>query len=171
VSDVGAAARMTELAERRRKRLARTRSLQGRRAGFVSRLLANVVDAVVVLIFEIGIYLLVAVVRFLVTRHFHFVAPGREISGLVFWGLALVYLTSAWASTGKTYGKQLTGLRAVRPDGHPLTGWQAFGRALLYLVFLPGFAWVLFDRRNRSVQDLIVRSSVVYDWAYRALGV
>ena len=34
------------------------------------------------------------------------------------------------------------------------------------MLFPAGLLWVLASRRNASLQDLIVRTAVVYDWAY-----
>jgi uncharacterized RDD family membrane protein YckC len=39
-------------------------------------------------------------------------------------------------------------------------------RAVLYVLFPAGLLWVLASRRNASVQDLVVGTAVVYDWAY-----
>ena len=48
-------------------------SVLGHRAGLVTRALANVADAVVVVLVVIGGYAAVAVARFLISpRHFHF---------------------------------------------------------------------------------------------------
>jgi hypothetical protein len=41
-------------------------------------------------------------------------------------------------------------------------------RALLALPSEPaGLLWILASRRNASVEDLVVGTVVVYDWAYR----
>jgi uncharacterized RDD family membrane protein YckC len=37
---------------------------------------------------------------------------------------------------------------------------------VLYVLFPAGLLWVLASRRNASLQDLIVGTVVVYDWAY-----
>lgn len=169
---------MSELSSGRREYLAaahqlrmdRARSSQGHRAGFVSRTLANVVDGLIVLAIEFGIYLLIAVVRLLIVRHFRFPTPGVLVNALVFWGIAMLYLSTGWAATGKTTGKQIVGLRVVRQDGARLTVGRALARALLYAVILPGFALVLVSRKDLSLQDHLLETAVVYDWSYRALG-
>ena len=63
-------------------------------------------------------------------------------------------------------GKQLAGLRVVDRGGQRLSLWRSFARAVLYVGFPAGLLWVLVSRHNASVQDLIVRTVVVYDWAY-----
>jgi len=40
----------------------------------------------------------------------------------------------------------------------------AFMRAVLCVIFPVGLAWVLVSRHNRSLQDVVLRTSVVYDW-------
>jgi len=158
-------------AARHRLRLEATRGLQGAHAGFASRTIANGLDTLVVLAIQLVSYLVVAVVRFLFERHFRVPAPGVLVSSLVFWGIAVFYLTSGWATTGKTTGKQVVGLRVVRADGEPLSTGRAFARALLCATVPAGFALVLVSRSNHSLQDLLLGTAVVYDWSYRALGV
>ena len=65
---------------------------------------------------------------------------------------------------GRTPGKQLLGLRVVRADAAPLTPRQAFFRAFLCAVFYPGILWIPLDRRSRSLQDIALKTVVVYDW-------
>jgi uncharacterized RDD family membrane protein YckC len=145
----------------------RGQSLQGHRAGFVSRLAANVVDAIVVVIIEFFAYGMFAVVRYLLTHKFAMPSPDTRVTLAVFWAIAVVYLTWGWATTGKTFGKQLVGVRVVRKDGTRLRSGKAFLRALIYWLFPVGLAWSLFSRRNASVQDLALDTVVLYDWRYR----
>ena len=146
----------------------RARALQGHRAGFVSRLAADTVDVITVVFFEFGLILLVAAIRYLFTRRFAMPSWPTWVTLGVFWLISLIYLTSGWATTGKTIGKQVAGVRVVRADGSPLRAPKAFVRALMYAVFPAGLVWCLFSRRNASLQDLLTGSVVVYDWSYRA---
>jgi uncharacterized RDD family membrane protein YckC len=136
----------------------------GRPAGFVTRAAANAVDVVVVaLILALG-YAVVAGVRFMLApTSFRLVAPEfRWIVVAVGIGLAL-YWTATWAGPGRTPGDQLMGLRVVGPRGAPLHLLHAAARAVLCVVFLPGLFWVLVSRHNRSGQDVVLRTAVVYD--------
>jgi uncharacterized RDD family membrane protein YckC len=151
-------------------RRARIRALQGARAGFVSRTLANGIDGGVVLVLLFGAYLLIAVIGFLLTRAFRFPTPTAIVSIAIFWGIAVAYMTLSWSSTGKTVGKHLVGLRVRRGGGSGLSVGQALLRALTYTIFLPGFAVVLVSHRNRSLQDDLLGTAVVYDWSYRPVG-
>jgi len=151
------------------ERRVRALALQGQRAGFVSRLAADIIDAIVVVVAEFALIALVAVIRFLITRHFRMPGPPPWIAIGTFWVIAMAYLTSGWATSGKTLGKQVAGVRVVRAEGSRLGSGKAFVRAFLYLVFPAGVVWSLFSSRNASVQDLLLGTVVLYDWSYRAL--
>jgi uncharacterized RDD family membrane protein YckC len=137
---------------------------RGEPAGFVTRAAANAVDAVLVsLALALG-YAVVAGCRFLLApRSFRLVAPQFEWV-VVAVGIGLVlYWTITWAGPGRTHGDELMGLRVVGPSGARLHLLHAAARAVLCVVFLPGLFWVLVSRRDRSVQDVVLRTSVVYD--------
>jgi uncharacterized RDD family membrane protein YckC len=72
-----------------------------------------------------------------------------------------------WSTTGRTYGKHLLGLRVVNHDGQRLRIVGAAVRATFCLVFLIGFLWVAVSGQNRSIQDMVLRTSVIYDWTRR----
>ncbi|MGY1746953.1 RDD family protein [Blastococcus sp. SYSU D00695] len=139
-------------------------SASGRPAGFVSRALANAVDVVVVgLALTVG-YAAVAGLRFLwAPTSFRLVAP--DLPGVVVTaGVGLVlYWTVSWTRTGRTSGDQVMALRVVGPHGARLHLLHAAVRAVACVLFLPGLFWVLVSRRNRSVQDVLLRTAVVYD--------
>jgi uncharacterized RDD family membrane protein YckC len=148
-------------------RYAEARALQGHRAGFASRVVADVVDLGVVWLLGLSALLVAGVVRYLL------VGPPFRLPVLPNWldvsagaAIAVGYLTFSWAATGRSVGKQLAGLRVVRRDGRRLSVRRSFARAVLYVLFPAGLLWVLASRRNASGQDLIVRTAVVYDWAY-----
>jgi uncharacterized RDD family membrane protein YckC len=153
--------------DRREARLARIRQLQGTRAGFVSRVMANAIDWSMAILIEVLVYLLVSVIIYLFTRDVGFPQPSKPLLLVGFGVIVVLYLTSGWAG-GATFGKQILGLRVTRLDGSVLGPRIAFVRAVTCFVFLPGILWVLFSARNRSLQDLFVRSEVVYDWKYRS---
>jgi uncharacterized RDD family membrane protein YckC len=136
-----------------------------RPAGVVTRLLAVVVDTVVVIAAVFGIELAIVAVLFAWSPA-RFTWPDSWLAwtGLLFWWLAVLYLTVAWATIGRTYGAQLLGLR-VLSGSRGLLGWpRAALRAVLCVVFPVGLLWAVVSRRRRSVQDILVRSIVVYDW-------
>ena len=71
--------------------------------------------------------------------------------------------------SGRTYGNHVMGLRVVNREGRRLHPLGAFVRAALYVIFPIGLLWVMVSGQNRSLQDLIVRTSVIYDWDVRPI--
>jgi uncharacterized RDD family membrane protein YckC len=136
----------------------------GRPAGFVTRAAANAVDAALVTAVVALLYASVAGFRFLLApTKFHLVAP-QFAWVLVAIGFGLVlYWTASWSGAGRTHGDQLLGLRVVGPRGGRLHPLYAALRAVLCVLFLPGLFWVLVSRGNRSVQDVVLRTRVLYD--------
>jgi uncharacterized RDD family membrane protein YckC len=146
----------------------RAAELQLHRAGFVSRVLADLIDLVVLCALWTGLLLLASVIRsVLAGSSFVVVSAAPVLEGPVSFAIAVLYLSYFWGTTGRTPGKQVLGLRVVDPARGPLGVGRAVARAVLYLLFPIGLLWVVVSRRNASVQDLLVRSAVAYDWAYR----
>jgi len=143
----------------------RARELQGHRAGIVSRALAFGIDLGVAFLIYIVIGATVTVLWDLLFSDKVEIPQlsGWFNAGAIFW-ILVIYLALGWGSTGRTVGKQVMGLRVVRGDGTPLRPAQALGRAFFCAAFYPGLLLALVDRRNRSVQDVVCRSVVVYDW-------
>jgi uncharacterized RDD family membrane protein YckC len=134
----------------------------------ISRFVANAIDLLLVLVAIGVVYLGVAATDFLLApRRFAWPSPGALTIGILGWGLLIVYLTVAWSGTGRSLGKQVMGLRVERHDGGGLRLGHAFLRALLCAAFPIGLFWSLFSRDSASVQDLVVRTKVVYDWRPR----
>jgi uncharacterized RDD family membrane protein YckC len=148
-------------------RHAEARALQGHRAGFASRAVADLVDLGVVWLLGLSVLVAAGVVRYLVA------GPPLRLPVLPNWldgtagaAIAVGYLGVSWAATGRSVGKQIAGLRVVDDGGGRLPLPRSLIRAVLYVLFPAGLLWVLASRRNASLQDLIVRTAVVYDWAY-----
>jgi len=141
------------------------RGYQGQRAGLVSRVLASAVDLVVVIGTVAVGYLAVSMVLFLWDPgHFHFPAPDRTWL-LTAGGVVLFcYLSVSWLVNGRTWGDFLLGLRVVNYQGEPLRVAGAVARSALCVVFPIGILWVAVSRANRSVADVVLRTSVVYAW-------
>jgi uncharacterized RDD family membrane protein YckC len=144
------------------------RPFQGLRAGVVTRTLANTVDfAVAVGVVAAG-YLSWCVVLFVVdARDFSF--PKPSFLFLLTCGelVLFVYFSSAWATTGRTYGNHLMGLRVVNYRGERMRWAGAAARAVFCLVFPIGLFWAVVSATNRSLQDTVLRTSVIYDWTTR----
>ena len=143
---------------------------QGAPAGLVSRGIADAVDVAVVLILLVVGYLSLCAVLFMFRpRTFSFPEPGRYWSMSLGAVAAVIYLAFGWYVSGRTPGKQLTGLRVAGASGAALTFPIAVLRAVLCVVFPIGLLWSAFSVKNASVQDLLLRTRVVYDWRKHAM--
>ena len=144
------------------------RPFQGHRAGLVTRIAAAAIDLGVVII-ALGVtYLGVFAVLFLVDPR-NFTAPTPS-PGLVYAAgclLLTLYLAVGWMGSGRTYGNHLMGLRVVNNRGRRLHPLNALVRAVFYVILPIGLLWVLVSGQNRSLQDLVLRTSVIYDWDVR----
>jgi uncharacterized RDD family membrane protein YckC len=141
------------------------RAFQGRPAGIVSRLIANVIDGAVVGAILLAGYLGVnGLLFFLDPRSFHFREPIPVLTLTSAFVVAGIYLGLSWALAARTYGCHVMGLRVVGRRGHPLRVLVAFARAAFCVIFPIGLFWCVVNPRSRSVQDIVLRTSVVYDW-------
>jgi uncharacterized RDD family membrane protein YckC len=148
---------------------AQARAFQGERAGVVSRTAAGVVDLAVVVLGVLG-----AVIGWSVWKFFFSTGerlsvdwPSRMGLGALGGSILFLYLAWAWARSGKTLGKRVLGLTVVTTTGRPLSVLVAVARAALYVVFPVGLAWCVVSKERASVQDLLLRTAVVYDWGGR----
>ncbi len=147
------------------------RPYQGRRAGVITRMVAAGIDGVVVCIVLSAGYLGFAGLKFLFDpRGFSFPDAGLVFSIVAGFAVLVVYLTVAWWLSGRSYGCLVMGLRVVNHRGGPLHLAGAFVRALFCAALPIGLLWVAVSRENRSVQDTVLRTSVIYDWQPRGHG-
>jgi uncharacterized RDD family membrane protein YckC len=141
------------------------RPYQGRRAGIATRCAAAVVDLLVVAAIVAAMYLAIAGVAFaLRPTNFHWphhLAWALPVIGFV---VVVPYLTLTWCTTGRSYGDALFGLRVVNGRGQRLSLLGAAVRATFCVLFPIGLLWVVISRRNRSIQDLVLNTSAIYDW-------
>jgi uncharacterized RDD family membrane protein YckC len=141
------------------------RQFQGERAGIVTRVIANTIDFVIVVAVLLGGYVGWVALKFLWDPvNFNWPAP-QFLNILIAGGVLLVfYLWISWASTGRTVGDHVMGLRVVSYTGRLMKWSGALLRSLFCTVFPIGLFWAILSRQNRSVQDVVLRSSVIYDW-------
>jgi uncharacterized RDD family membrane protein YckC len=145
---------------------AEARGFQGDPAGVVTRTAANLVDAAVALALVLSGYLVWCAVRFLI-RPAAFTFPAPPLLALfACWGFVLFsYFTVSWATTGRTAGNLLLGLSVVNRRGQRL-GWTLSVIRAAFCVALPiGLYWAVVSSTSRSVQDTVLRTSVIYDWS------
>jgi uncharacterized RDD family membrane protein YckC len=141
------------------------RPYQGRRAGLVTRLVAACIDGACVGLALMGAYLgLSGVLLLLDPRGFSFPDFDLLFSLTAAFITSVLYLTVAWWLAGRSYGDLVMGLRVLNPWGGQLRLSGAFVRAVFCVVLPVGLLWVAVSRQNRSLQDVVLRTSVVYDW-------
>jgi uncharacterized RDD family membrane protein YckC len=148
-------------------------SLQGDYSGTVSRLAAFALDVVLsYLLFTLAL----AAVNFsasIVAGHpVHWSRSGSVVVLIVSVVWEFVYFAYCWATTGKTPGMTLLGIRVVRADGAHAEPWRAVVRTLILPISVALF-WlslplILVQREHRAPHDLIAGTAVVYAWDARA---
>lgn len=159
------------------------RGYQGYFAGFTSRLVAMIMDTVILVLAYVGLtwFISVSVKILPIGRVFGFSLSallGQEGSGqlvstgtviAVFTLSTIVYYVFFWTITGQTLGMILMGLRVVTIEGRRLTAWRAIIRFIGYIIaalpFFLGFAWILVDNRRQGWHDKIAGTYVAYIWA------
>lgn len=142
------------------------RDFQGQRAGIVTRVAAAAVDFLIVIVAIGVIYGGIAGVTFIIRpSSFHWPRDTGWTLPVLYFVLLTPYLAISWGGTGRTYGAALFGVRVVNHQGRLMRRSIAILRAILCVVFPIGLLWVAISSANRSVQDVIFRTSVIYDWS------
>jgi uncharacterized RDD family membrane protein YckC len=142
------------------------RAFNGAPAGLVSRTLANIVDLIVVGALLAAGYLGVAGLLFLRRgASFSFPVVSYRTAYAVGFAAWVVYMAIGWRTNGRTYGDHLLGLRVRTIGAGPVRAPRAVIRAILCAVAPLLLIWVAFSKHQRSVQDLLVGTHVVYDWS------
>jgi uncharacterized RDD family membrane protein YckC len=143
----------------------KARGFQGLRAGVVSRSMAGGIDYLVVIGATLGTYVGIVVLLFLLDPR-DFKPPTWKFGEFLILGFCymLVYLTLSFATTGRTLGGRVMGLRVVGRKGSKMQWIPAALRAGFCTVFPIGLFWCALSRENRSVQDIVLRTSVIHEW-------
>ena len=145
------------------------RPYQGHRAGLVTRMIANTIDGLVVGAVLAAAYAgLNGVVFMLDPRGFEFVDGSLLLSMMAALTVAVCYLALGWALTGRTYGCHVMGLRVVGRRGGRVPPVVALLRAVTCVFFPIGLFWCAWSADHRSLQDVFLRTTVIYDWMPRA---
>ena len=135
------------------------RPYQGERAGLVTRVLANTVDALVCGAALLIGYLGFNALRFVVNpRSFHLSEPRLLFSLVAASVLFGLYTAAAWATTGRTYGCHVMGLRVVGADGGRVHALVAIVRAVMCVLLPIGLFLCAEVGPRRSLADLALRT-------------
>jgi len=149
--------------------------LNGRAAGFVTRLLAYAADLVILAgILALGGWIAVLADNALETVGVEARADLASIYVVMIPFIMALYFVMSWALTGRTIGKSVLGLRIVGANGRPPTIGRSVIRVLGYvvsaIVFWAGYWWVLIDDERKAWHDHMASTSVVYDYSRRNPG-
>jgi uncharacterized RDD family membrane protein YckC len=144
------------------------RPYQGNSAGVISRFTGSLIDGALVTLLLLIAYLSANVMVFMLDpRGFRVLDTSAAFllgAGIV---LAIVYLASSWALTGRSYGCHVMGLRVVDRRHRKPRPLLALLRATFCVLFPVGLVWCAVSTSRSSLQDVVLRTSVVYDWRPR----
>jgi uncharacterized RDD family membrane protein YckC len=133
-------------------------------AGVVTRLLAACVDTAVVVAVTVSLDLAAAGIRFVWSPvGFRWPRPSPEVAVAVLFVVAVVYLTVSWSVAGRTYGARLLGLRVLTGRYRPIGLVRSLLRAIACVLFPVGLLWSGISAARHSLQDLVLRTVVVYE--------
>lgn len=152
----------------------------GQYAGFVTRLIAWIIDRLIVTAI---ITVTIAVISFLVQA-----VPINEWLGLdelilqiaVVVGVAValtvpvIYNIGFWMLAGQTLGKWVMGVRIIRTNGERMRFGTCVRRQIGYflsMVLFLGYLWILIDNRRQGFHDKIAGTFVVYSWPEEQMAV
>lgn len=145
------------------------RAFQGQRAGFVSRAVAAAIDVLLIFGTVLATAAALWMLSFISDPATAAISRGSRVPDLVYlvlygYFLNWLYWTVCWALSGRTIGNLIMGVRVVSRKGERV-GWGGAAVRAAFCAFFPiGLLWVIISGANRSVQDVVLRTSVIYDW-------
>jgi uncharacterized RDD family membrane protein YckC len=145
--------------------------LRGHHAGFASRFIAFLFDAVISIgVFELTLAAASFAASVLTGSSIHW---SRESLWVViaFFAWEFFYFAISWTGSGKTPGMWLLGVQVVGQDGGRAGTKRGLVRTLAFpLSFILlglGFISILFEHDRRALHDLIADTAVIYCWDAR----
>jgi uncharacterized RDD family membrane protein YckC len=148
-------------------------SLQGDYSGSVSRLAAFALDLVIgSFLFTLALAAVDFSVSIVIGHSVHWNRSGSAIVAAISVLWLFLYFAYSWATTGKTPGMVVLGIRVVRADGAHAEPWRAVVRTLILPIsvafFFVSLPLVLVLRAHQAPHDLVAGTAVVYAWDARA---
>lgn len=167
-----------------------TQTFGGYYAGFVSRLIATIIDItieiVVVILFTQFFIAVRSIFKLdLISSYFIALFPNlidfiaesvlnqnlSLISSFLYFIFFFLYNAFFWSFSGHTPGKYIMGLKVISQNGEKVSFFKAIVRYLGYfLSIIPfglGFIWIIFDSKRMTFHDKFANTYVVYMWQAR----
>jgi len=146
-------------------------NLRGQHAGFASRFIAFVFDAVIGIgVFELTLGAISFAASVLTGSTIHW-SRGNTWVVVAFFAWEFFYFALAWTGSGKTPGMWLLGVQVIGQDGGRAGTKRGLVRTLAFpLSFILlglGFISILFEHDRRALHDLIADTAVIYSWDAR----
>ena len=161
-----------------------SKSHLGYYTGFISRLVAFIIDTIIITLAVLAITWFISVTIEIFNLQafygiFSSLMPGATTSleqliegltaGFLVALLVAGYYIFFWVFAGYTPGKAFMGIRIITTDGRKISFFRALLRYFAYflsagLLFL-GFLWILIDDRRQGWHDKIAGTYVIYTWA------
>ncbi len=145
----------------------RPRTQYGEYAGFVTRLIAMIIDLLLLSVFVT----LVAVLGNFLTQVLPLDRGAKLViaisSIVVDVGVIIGYFVVLLTFAGQTIGKRVMGVRVVSADGGRIKPGQAGRRLLGSILSLPlfwGYLIALGDDKRRAFHDRLAGTLVIYSW-------
>jgi len=161
-------------------------NLLGQYAGLVTRLVAFVLDLIILSATIVFIDWMIGAVMFnlqfenIIERVASFAPHWGDMVGFLFSPImvglvsflfVVIYHVFFWTITGQTIGKAIMGIKVVQLNGRKMSVLRSIVRYFGYypagLAFGLGFLWILIDDRRAGWHDLLAKTCVVYAWDAR----
>jgi uncharacterized RDD family membrane protein YckC len=134
-----------------------------RYAGFWIRVLAVIIDSIILQVLQYAVFIPLGLTTFTGSRDLQSAAAIMSIMILVV--LNLVYYVVFWSQFGATPGKMALGLKVVRADGGPVSVGQSIGRyfaeILSGITLGIGYMMAGWDSEKRALHDRICETRVI----------
>jgi len=143
----------------------RARSIQGLSAGFTSRAIAVLIDIALVAALVLGAWGGWEALRYILGAFYNLPEAAGIPLLIIGYFIMWLYWTWSWSIGGRSLGNILMGLRVQTTHGNNLGVKLAALRSLLSVVFAIGLLWSIISRKNKSIQDIVLGTEVVFDWA------
>ena len=136
--------------------------------GFLTRLVAYIIDAIIV-----GVGLVIIYAIFFGLGGFAAGQAGSEVTFTAMNAIGLIliivwsigYIIVFWSVKGQTPGKMIMGIKIISTDGSSIGVGKAILRLIGYaisgIVFYLGFLWIIWDKDKQGWHDKIAGTYVV----------